>query len=329
MKRLIVIGALCLASAGLLHTKTCLVRSPHIDQQEETIYIDPVLKDAWKDSFITDTNFKVGICCTPLYGKSLIKESSLNIESFFPLSLLQHVSLYSLDSLESFSIPETMKIFHVEPYVKRSLTDLMAIVDQMNLVITTDPTVAYLATNLHKKTWLIVPETTDLEEITEEHPQLDLFVHTSDHELLFNIMHKLAYTIEQPTAEIVMTEVQIGELIDKMTILEIKTERITDENKLKNVWKELNSLRSTFDEFFVMTPELEQLIKQLKTANEALWETEDLIRDKEREKCFDDGFVALARSVYIQNDERCYFKRKINELLGSRLMEEKSYKPYN
>lgn len=325
MKQLI-IGALCLVSTGFLHPKTCLVRSPKIEQ-EKTIFIDPVLKEAWKDSFITDTNFKVGICCTPLYGTSLLKERSLNIESFFPLSLLQHVSLYSFDSLDDITIPEHIKIFQVEQSAKRSLTHMAALIDQIDLIITTDPTVAYLAVNLHKKTWLIAPAIADLDEITLEHPDFILFAH--DNELLFNIMHKLAYSIEQPATEIVMAEVQIGELIDKMTILEIKTERIADENKLNNVWKELNSLRKTFDESFAMTPELEQLIKQLKAANEALWETEDLIRDKEREKCFDDGFVKLARSVYIQNDERCYFKRKINELLGSRLVEEKSYKPYN
>lgn len=325
MKRLIV-GVLCLAATGLLHAKTCLVRSPKIDQ-EKTIYIDQALKDAWKESFITDTNFKVGICCTPLYGKSL--QDRLTVESFLPLSLLQHVSLYSFDSLDGVTIPESMKIFQVEQTTKRSLTHMAAIIDLMDLVITTDPTVAYLAANLHKKTWLITSATDNLEQLSSEHPDLTLFAHANNSELLFNIMHKLAYTIEQPATEVVMAEVQIGELIDKMTILEIKTERITDERKLENIWKELNSLRTTFDEFFVTTPELEQLIKQLKSANEALWETEDLIRDKEREKCFDDEFVALARSVYIQNDERCRFKRMINELLGSRLVEEKSYKPYN
>ncbi len=328
MKQLI-IGALCLASTGLLHSKTCLVRSPRTEQKEEKIYINPALQDAWKDSFIADTNFKIGICFVPLYGKSLLKGGPLNIETFFPLSLLQHVSLYSFDSLENIAIPEYMKIFHIEPYAKQSLADISAIIDQMHLIITTDPTIAYLATNLHKKTWLIVPADAELKDIDSEDHNLTLFAHTTDHALLFNIMHKLAYTIEQPAHEIVMTEVQIGELIDKMTILEIKTERISDEKKLKNIWKELNSLRKTFDESYIMSPELEELIRQLKEANEALWETEDLIRDKEREKCFDDQFIALARSVYIQNDERCKFKRMINELLGSRLIEEKSYKPYN
>lgn len=330
MKRvLILVGALCVASASLLHTKALLVRSPQVVHHEPVLYIDQALLEAWQEAFITDTNFRVGICCTPLYGRSSLTENRLTVESFFPLSLLQHVTLYSFDSLENSTIPEHIRIFHIEQHAKRSLTTLSAIIDQMNLLITTEPIMAYLAETLGKKAWLILPETVDLDEVALEHPELDLFTYTNSNEVVFNVMHKLAYTIEKPAAEIVVAEVQIGELLDKITILEIKTERIHDENKLKNIWKELNSLRKTFDEFFVMTPELEELITQLKAANEALWETEDLIRDKERAKCFDDEFIKLARSVYIQNDERCYFKRKINELLGSRLIEEKSYKPYN
>lgn len=123
--------------------------------------------------------------------------------------------------------------------------------------------------------------------------------------------------------------VSIGELIDKMTILEIKLERITDEHKLENIRRELLSLQTIFYRTIQVTPELQELIQELKAANEALWETEDLIRDKEREGKFDEEFIRLARSVYIQNDERYRTKSAINRLLDSDLIEEKSYKPYN
>lgn len=142
------------------------------------------------------------------------------------------------------------------------------------------------------------------------------------------MLHQLVYLVSKPSAQIVTAEIAIGELIDKMTILEIKAEHIQDEKKLYNVYTELESLQKTFDQWIDTNPELKQLIQQLKAANEQLWSTEDLIRDKEREKCFDNEFIQLARKVYIQNDERCRIKRKINELAGSRLIEEKSYKPY-
>ena len=122
--------------------------------------------------------------------------------------------------------------------------------------------------------------------------------------------------------------VAYGEFLDKITILMIKMERIKDQAKLKNVKNELDELMKTYNELIVPTNELKLLEDKLKKMNEALWEIEDAIRDKELKKEFDAEFINIARSVYYANDERCKVKREVNELLGSYLVEEKSYKDY-
>ncbi|NQV85093.1 MAG: hypothetical protein HQ494_14880 [Rhodospirillales bacterium] len=126
----------------------------------------------------------------------------------------------------------------------------------------------------------------------------------------------------------VSIEIAPGELVDKITILEIKLERITDDGKLANVRLEWETLIKARDGAIEATPELDRLSADLKAANEALWDIEDEIRDCERNKDFGDAFVQLARSVYISNDKRAALKREINELLGSSLIEEKSYAAY-
>ena len=126
----------------------------------------------------------------------------------------------------------------------------------------------------------------------------------------------------------VSVEIAPGELIDKITILEIKMERMTDPEKLENVRLEWKVLTASRDENLTPSPELDAITADLKSVNEQLWEIEDDIRDLERDKDFGDKFVELARSVYNTNDKRAAFKRDINMLLGSRLVEEKSYAAY-
>jgi hypothetical protein len=119
-----------------------------------------------------------------------------------------------------------------------------------------------------------------------------------------------------------------GELIDKITILEIKSERIGDSAKLANVRIELDLLNETWRADPSSRTDIAMERKQLRAVNEALWDIEDRIRLKEKAKAFDAEFIELARSVYIRNDERAAIKRAINEKLGSRLVEEKSYQDY-
>lgn len=119
-----------------------------------------------------------------------------------------------------------------------------------------------------------------------------------------------------------------GELLDKITILEIKTEQISDSEKLHNVKTELDLLGRVWDQSSMDSDAVRTLKRSLKTTNMDLWEIEDRIRIKEARKEFDQEFVELARSVYVQNDKRAATKKEINVLLGSGIMEEKSYADY-
>lgn len=125
-----------------------------------------------------------------------------------------------------------------------------------------------------------------------------------------------------------MTAIAPGELIDKITILRIKSERISDEAKLKNVRTELDILTATQKEHVPASDEMVRLEAALKTVNEALWEIEDDIRDCERQGDFGEEFIRLARAVYVTNDKRAALKKEINLLLGSTIVEEKSYAEY-
>lgn len=118
-----------------------------------------------------------------------------------------------------------------------------------------------------------------------------------------------------------------SELVDKLTILEIKAERIADDDKRANVVNELTLLRRRWQPAND-DGRLARLVANLKAVNEALWRIEDEIRECERRKDFGGRFIALARSVYITNDERARLKREINALMGSALTEVKSYARY-
>ena len=122
--------------------------------------------------------------------------------------------------------------------------------------------------------------------------------------------------------------VSFGELIDKITILEIKTVHIHDAAKLANVRTELDALNQTWSSHAASRTDISDARGRLKAVNVDLWDIEDRIRLKEKAQAFDVEFIELARSVYFRNDERAAVKREINQALGSRLVEEKSYQDY-
>jgi hypothetical protein len=126
----------------------------------------------------------------------------------------------------------------------------------------------------------------------------------------------------------ILVEIAPGELVDKITILEIKAHEIKDQSKLANVRRELEILSAARDQAMPASRELDDLTAQLKQVNQTLWDIEDAIRLCEKAKDFGPKFIELARSVYHQNDRRAALKRQINELLGSRIIEEKAYQPY-
>ena len=126
----------------------------------------------------------------------------------------------------------------------------------------------------------------------------------------------------------VTVEISIGEFFDKLTILEIKRERIQQPEKLANIKTELDALNALLDELPFSRDDVADDVSELKAINEKLWVIEDDIRDEERQKRFGERFIELARSVYVTNDRRAEAKKKLNLHLGSAIVEEKSYQDY-
>ncbi|UKE46377.1 DUF6165 family protein [Xanthomonas cerealis] len=126
----------------------------------------------------------------------------------------------------------------------------------------------------------------------------------------------------------ILVPVSFGELLDKIAILQIKSERIGDASKLPNVRAELSALERTWMAHPAASGDVARLRLDLKAVNERLWVIEDEIRIKEKAQAFDEEFIKLARSVYYENDERARIKKEINLALGSSYVEEKSYQDY-
>lgn len=127
----------------------------------------------------------------------------------------------------------------------------------------------------------------------------------------------------------ILVPVSFGELLDKIAILQIKSERMTDPAKLANVRNELAALERTWLAHPAAAGDIAELRAELKAVNERLWVIEDDIRLKEKAQAFDDEFIRLARSVYFENDTRARVKKDINLALGSAYVEEKSYEDYS
>ena len=130
------------------------------------------------------------------------------------------------------------------------------------------------------------------------------------------------------SANKIFAEISVGELLDKISILEIKQKNLKDTEKTKIVTKELESLNNTLKNDVSITDEIKSLYNDLKAINLKLWDIEDGKRECERNKDFGEKFIELARSVYIENDNRAKIKNKINQLSGSNISEVKSYDKY-
>jgi predicted RNA-binding protein with EMAP domain len=122
--------------------------------------------------------------------------------------------------------------------------------------------------------------------------------------------------------------ISLGELVDKITILEIKNEKINDKEKLINISNELDKLLTLLNSLQLSKKDLDKYSKQLYVVNKKLWETEDILRALENEKSFNKEFIENARNVYKLNDERFRIKNKLNKQFSSEIIEEKSYKEY-
>ena len=309
------------------------------------------LKSRWKTQ-IGSHGFKIGIAWAGNPTHSHDQERSIPLEAFIPLSRLPGIRLISLQKnfgLDQLArLPKNVNIERLGDDLDNgpdAFIDTAAVMSNLDLIITSDTSIAHLAGGLGCPTWVALKYVPDWRWMLDRedspwYPTMRLFRQTvrNDWPKTFSKIEKeLSALLESKPAEIMTSQatttpsptVQIswGELIDKITILEIKQRRLTSTEATANVRRELAVLTAA-ENMYSHHSDLKSLKDELRLVNEALWEIEDKIRQKEASKLFDQEFIELARSVYINNDKRANLKRKINGLLGSPLVEEKQYSTY-
>jgi hypothetical protein len=310
--------------------------------------VDRPLVELWRRR-IGPRGFKIAICWQGSAAKIDIGRS-FPLAYFRNLAGLPGVRLISVQKgageAQLANLPPGMTVesfgkdFDVGP---DSFLDTAAILECCDLVITSDTGVAHLAGALARPTWValkFVPDWRWLMNRSDSpwYPTMRLFRQTApgDWPGVFSRLEAalrdlLAKRAALPAAAVAPTPrvpVSWGELVDKMTILEIKSARLTDPVARANVARELALLEAEVGGTLAGNAELGRLKGELKRVNETLWQVEDGIRAKEAGRAFDPEFVDLARAVYLRNDERGALKRAINTLLNSELVEEKSYSKY-
>lgn len=310
---------------------------------------EPARVELWR-SRLGNQGFRVGICWQGNPGK-LDRGRSFPVSSFAGIARLPGVRLINLhkgDGLTQLSsLPDGM---HVETLGDGfdagldALVDTAAVMTLCDLVITSDTAVAHLAGALGVRTWVALKAVPDWRWQCDRmdspwYPTLRLFRQRSRGQwqpVFADIEAELRRLLETtgrspaPRGRTGVPSIPVswGELVDKVTILEIKSARLREGRARANVVRELELLAAVVDPELAASSDLAAKKAALRTVNEALWEIEDELRQMEAAGRFDDRFVSLARAVYRQNDQRAALKREINELLGSELVEEKSYEPY-
>lgn len=327
------------AELGYLYAKKGTFNQA-ITRYKQATETDPALDLYWQNQLNTDSNFKIAIC-----GHNAHTAHTVSWNLFNELATIPGISLYPLYTKYT-DMPENNTPFkNITPLLTNAYSQMdhnTAIIKQMNLVITIDTDIAHIASASGITTWLLSPYTspqqsTSPDILKKHYPTITIYQQqdpstwepTINH-LIQNVENILFGNQTTPPTNLI-AEVSVGELIDKMSILEIKSERIQDPKKLHNILNEQQALKKVFETYIPKekrTKKLHSLMRKIKSVNEKLWDIEDDIRDKEAKKEFDTQFIQLARSVYFTNDERGDIKRKINNLIGSRLVEEKTYTRY-
>ncbi|WP_395454154.1 tetratricopeptide repeat protein (plasmid) [Azospirillum melinis] len=289
---------------------------------------------------------KVGIVWagSPTHGND--RNRSIGLAPFARLASIPGVSLVSIQKGptegQAANPPGGFPLLNLSPDIK-DFADTAAIMANLDLVVCVDTSVAHLAGALGVPVWVLVPFAPDWRWMLDRedspwYPTMRLFrqerpQHWDD------TIDRLERALRERAASLplrqsgasdmpILAPVSWGELLDKITILDIKTERIADADKLANVRREREALLAVAVQADTARPEVAVLIDGLRAVNTTLWEVEDEIRDCERAKDFGPRFVELARQVYHTNDRRAALKRDLNRLLGSELVEEKSYQAY-
>jgi tetratricopeptide (TPR) repeat protein len=308
------------------------------------IFPDPELVAHWGRQLAAVRGFRVGIAWQGSPRHAWDRHRSVPLEQFEPLARVPGVHLISLQkgpgSEQLRALKGRFPVINLSDLLDEAsgpFLDTAAVLTHLDLVVCIDTSLAHLAGAMGRPAWLALTYSPDWRWLLDRddnpwYPTLRLFRQgrAGDWSGPFRqIAEALPKEVAaRPPKRPIQIEVSPGELLDRITILEIKSERITDPAKLRNVRTELSELAALRRESLRPSPELDDLAGKLKAVNERLWDIEDDIRDCEREKDFGPRFVELARSVYKENDRRAALKRAINELLHARLIEEKSYTDY-
>jgi len=325
-----------------------VMRLPGVSVDGPYLAAEPERAERWERHLGGD-GFRIGIAWRG-NPKAPGPSRAIPLEAFRPLSRVPGVRLISLQKNDGVGeladLPDGMTVETLGPDFDsgpNAFLDAAAVMMSLDLVVTSDTSISHLAGALGRPVWIAMRHVTDWRwmangEATPWYPTARLFKQTrrGDWDDVFaRIASELAKGASTPravdlavAAEAPLIPVSLGELIDKITILEIKSERIDDPKKCANIRRELDLL-SAVRAGPSLTGEEARLKGELRRVNELLWEIEDLIRTCEREQDFGQDFIMLARSVYKTNDRRSAIKRKINDLSGSAIVEEKSYSKYS
>ena len=301
---------------------------------------EPALREMWGKR-IGAGGFKVGVVWQGNPDPEADRARSLPLAAFAPLAAIAGVRLISLQKgageEQLSTLPPSMRVETLGANFddgEDAFVDTAAAMTCLDLIVTCDTSIAHLAGALALPVWVALKSDAEWRWLTERadspwYPTMRLFRQTrrgvwSD---VFEAMaRELAQLAERRAApRMISTPCSLGELIDKITILRIKAERIGEADKLANVHRELASLERLAHEDGASGAPIDLLTDKLAAVNARLWTIEDAIRTCEREGDFGPRFVALARSVYCENDTRAAIKRAINMLANSALVEEKSY----
>jgi tetratricopeptide (TPR) repeat protein len=305
------------------------------------LYPEEPLVALWRDR-LGSQGFKVGICWQ---GKPDYKDEpgrSVPLSCFRPLASIPGVRLISLqkhhglDQLEN--LPSDMRVETFGQDFDESsdaFVDTAAMMASLDLVITSDTSVAHLAGALGRPVWVAlqhVPHWLWMLDRRDSpwYPTMTLYRQEvrDDWATVFRAIADDLAKLQEPEKRAighVLIPASVGELFDRITILTIKVEQIKDPDRLHNVNHELGLLRSVEATCGPLSPDVLGLVGELQSLNERLWAVEDELRACERRQAFGEEFVRLARAVYGTNDQRAAIKKRINMLCGSQIIDEKSY----
>jgi Tfp pilus assembly protein PilF len=305
------------------------------------VFADPGLTAKWHEELRGIEGFKIGIAWqgNPQYRGD--RARSVPLSCFELLAGPPGARFFSLQKgLGVEQLQDVTGRFPITEVGSRlgDFMDTAAVLRNLDLVIACDTAVAHLAGALGVPVWVALPTASDWRWLLDRddspwYPTMRLFrqARSGDwNEVFARIAAELSKLVRATPPRRAQTPgiavpVSPGELIDKITILQIKSVQLADPAKVRNVRHELDELTLARNQSVPGSPELDRLASELCLVNEALWQIEDEIRASERRQEFGPRFVDLARAVYHQNDRRVALKRRINELAGSELVEEKDY----